>query len=86
MVATTATTATTAVTTTAATAVTIQGVAALGVVTVVLLITLLVSKELASASNSPRAQRFSKVVNIGIVPLMFAFGAIVISKLVGVLG
>ena len=86
MVATTATTATTAVTTTAATAVTIESVAALGAVAVVLLIVLLVSKELASASGSIRAQRFAKVVNVGVVPLMFAFGAIVFSKVAGFLG
>lgn len=87
MVATTATTATTAVTaTTAATAVTVEGVAALGAIAVVLLITLLISKELASASDNLRAQRFAKVVNIGVVPLMFAFGAVVMSKIVAVLG
>lgn len=83
MVATTATTATT--TTTAATAVTVESVAALGAISIVLLIALLISKELASASENPRAQRFAKVVNIGVVPLMFAFGAIVVSKVASVL-
>jgi len=63
----------------------IEAVASLGVVAVLLLIVLLVSKELASASDHPRAQRLSKVINAGAVPLVFAFIAIAVSKVIAVL-
>jgi len=63
----------------------VEAVASLGVVAVLLLIVLLVTKELASASDNPRAQRLSKVVNVGAVPLMFAFIAIAASKVIAVL-
>jgi uncharacterized membrane protein len=83
--ATTAATATTATTATAATAVAIETAAALGAVAVILLIVLLVSKELAGASDHPRAQRLSRVINVGAMPLMFAFVAIAASKVMAVL-
>lgn len=82
MVATTATTVTTATTDPAAA---IEVAAALGVVAVVLLIVLLIAKELAGASDNPRAQRLAAVANIGVVPLLFAFGTIVISRVIAVL-
>ena len=59
---------------------------ALGVVAVLLLIPLLISKELASASDHPRAQRLARVANVGEVPLAFAFVAIAASKVLAILG
>jgi hypothetical protein len=87
MVATTATTVATATTATTATAVaaTTATWAALGVVAVVLLIALLITKELASASDDPRAQRLSRLVNVGLVPLAFAFVAIVTTRVMAIL-
>ncbi len=82
------TTATTATTATAATAATAGGdpvIVTLGVVAVALLVVLLVSKELAGASENPRAQRFSQAVNVGTVPLLCSFVAITVSKVVAVL-
>lgn len=88
MVATTATTVTTATTTaTATTAVTSAATwATLGVVAVVLLIVLLITKELASASDNPRAQRLARFVNVGVVPLGFAFITIVVTRVMAILG
>ena len=77
----TATTATTAVATTAA-----ASWAALGVVAVVLLIALLIAKELAGASDDPRAQRLARLVNVGLVPLGFAFVTIVVTRVMAILG
>ena len=89
MVATTATTVTTATTTTATAttaATSAAGWATLGVVAVVLLIALLITKELASASDNPRAQRLAKHVNVGVVPLGFAFVTIVVTRVMAILG
>lgn len=80
-----ATTITTVSSETATTAATIEAAAALGAVAVVLLIALLIVKELAGASDHPRAQRLAAVANIGVLPLLFAFGAIVVSRVIAVL-
>ena len=80
----TATTTTTATTATAAVMV-VDSVAALGVVAVVLLIALLITKELASASDHPRAQRLSRLVNVGLAPLAMAFTVIVGTKVWAIL-
>lgn len=81
MVATTVTTATT--TTTAASP---ELMAASGLIAVVLLMVLLIVKELAGASDHPRAQRLARAVNVGIAPLVLAFGAIVTARVLVVLG
>ncbi len=78
---TTATAAATATATTTADPVTVT----LGVIAVVLLVTLLVAKEVASASDSPRAQRLSRALNVGTVPLLFSFAATTVAKVVSVL-
>jgi hypothetical protein len=44
------------------------------------LIALLVVKELSGASANPKAQRLSRVANIGVVPLALTFGVITVSK------
>jgi hypothetical protein len=87
MVATTATTATTATvaTATTATTATLATGGTLGVVAVLLLIALLITKELASASDNPRAQRLAKLVNVGVVPLAFAFVTIVVTRVMAIL-
>lgn len=85
MVATTATTATTAATATTATTATLASWTTLGAVAVVLLIALLITKELASASDNPRAQRLAKLVNVGVVPLGFAFVTIVVTRVMAIL-
>jgi hypothetical protein len=81
----TATTVTTTAAATATTATSIESAAVLGGVLVVTLILLLVTKELAGASDTARAQRLSRIVNVGALPLLFAFGAIVVAKVLAVL-
>jgi len=74
---------TTTVTTTTVTTVTVMGfTAALGVVATLALIALLVSKELGGASGNAGTIRWSQVLNVGILPLLFAFGVIVLEKIV----
>jgi len=56
------------------------------VVAVLLLIALLIAKEFASASDNPRAQRLARLVNVGVVPLGFAFVTIVVTRVMAILG
>jgi hypothetical protein len=58
--------------------------ASLGLIAVLTLISLLVAKELASASDE-RWQRFGRGLNVAIVPLLMVFTAIVAAKVVEVL-
>ena len=81
----TTTTATTATATATATAAADPVTVTLGVIAVVLLVTLLIVKEVASASDSPRALRLSRALNVGAVPLCFSFTAITVAKVVSVL-
>ncbi|HEU4742386.1 MAG TPA: hypothetical protein VFS50_12410 [Meiothermus sp.] len=71
--------ATTVTTTVAA----ISGVATLAwsAAVIVALLALLISKELASASEHPRARWYAKVSSVGVVPLVFALAGIVLAKL-----
>lgn len=67
---------------------TVSTVAIAGSVTIIgilILLLLLVQKELTSASDSERAARLSKMVNIGIAPLLIAFVLIVVSKIASVI-
>ena len=65
----------------------------LGIVATLLLIALLVVKELAGASVSAggggsgmtMSARLDRVLNVGILPLLIVFGAIVIDKVIAVL-
>lgn len=71
------------VTTSTVSTVTLAGsVAFIGIV---VLLFLLVQKELTSSSDNEPAVRLSKVLNIGIAPLLIAFVLVVISKVVEVL-
>lgn len=95
---TTTTTTATAATTTATTvaAVTVQQAIALGVFATALLIGLLVLKELLVAYASEErvqgtwrarvAQFYAVNLNVAILPLMFVFGLIVVTKVAAVLG
>ena len=71
------------VTTSTVSTVTIAG--SLVIIGILVLLALLVQKELASASDGPRAARLSKLVNIGIAPLLIAFVLVIISKVTQVL-
>lgn len=55
--------------------------AALAVVGVLLLIGLLVTKELAQSSQSLLAERLGRALNVGILPMLFVFALIVLSKI-----
>ncbi|MCL6568213.1 MAG: hypothetical protein K6T35_04895 [Meiothermus silvanus] len=71
------------VTTTVATVAAISGVAAFAwsAAVIVALLALLISKELVSASEHPRARWYAKVSSVGVVPLVFALAGIVLAKL-----
>ena len=68
------------VTTTVTTVATLANGPALAVVAVLLLIGLLVTKELAESAEGLLAQRLARVTLIGIMPLLFVFMLIVVSK------
>jgi hypothetical protein len=68
------------VTTTVTTVASLAQAPALAVIGILLLIGLLVTKELAESSQSIIARRLSRVVNVGIFPLLFIFALIVLSK------
>ena len=77
----TATTATAVTATTVtATAVTASTVATFGAIAIVLLIVLLVTKELAMASDRPFAARLRKAVNLAVAPLLMTVLAITVAK------
>ena len=57
----------------------------LALIGVLLLISLLVQKELATATEGARLQKLSRALNIGIVPLLFAFVLSVVFKVAEVL-
>ncbi|MBV9279624.1 MAG: hypothetical protein JOZ41_06045 [Chloroflexi bacterium] len=52
----------------------------LGALASVILIALLVVKEIAGAAPGERAVRWSRTLNVGIVPLLIAFAVIVAAK------
>jgi hypothetical protein len=52
------------------------------VIGMLVLVALLVQKELISASEDSRSQHLSRVMNVGILPLLLAFVLIVIFKIV----
>jgi hypothetical protein len=69
-------------TVTTTTVTTILSVGSIALAGILVLLTLLVQKELASASESRFAQSLSRVVTVAIVPLLLAFVAIVAAKVV----
>jgi hypothetical protein len=52
---------------------------------IIVLLTLLVQKELTSATTSKRLLALAQVLNVGIVPLMIAFGLLVAARIAEVL-
>ncbi len=54
----------------------------LGLVGILVLITLLVQKELTTASTNSRLNQLGRVVNIGILPFLIAFVLIVYFKVI----
>ena len=47
---------------------------------IIVLFGLLLQKEVTTASSDARLSRFSKILNIGIAPLLIAFALIVVSQ------
>jgi hypothetical protein len=73
-------------TTTVSTITSTQGFAAsLALIALLALTSVLVAKELSSATQAPRVQRLGRGLNVVIVPLLMVFAAIVAAKLVEVL-
>jgi len=100
MISTVTTTTTTTTTTAAATTSTVTAVAGtslvaqLGMIAVISLIVLLIIKELSGAYSAQAnengtlslpASKLERVLNTGIVPLLFAFGSIVVVKIIQVI-
>ena len=75
----------TVTTSTVSTVTTVALAGSLALIAIVVLLILLVQKELASAGSDQRLERLSKVLNIGIVPLLIAFVLIAASKVMEVL-
>lgn len=94
---TTTTTTTTAAATTSTVTAVVAGtslVAQLGMIAVISLIVLLIIKELSGAYSaqanengtlSMPASKLERVLNTGIIPLLFAFGSIVVVKIIQVI-
>ena len=57
----------------------------LALIVILVLLSLLIQKELATASDDSRMQRLSQVLNIAILPLLIAFFLIVVFRVVDVL-
>jgi sulfite exporter TauE/SafE len=72
-------------TTTVSTVTSAASIAAFGLVATLTLIAFLVVKELASSGNDARLQTLARILNVGIVPLLMVFVAIVAAKVVEVL-
>ena len=78
---------TTTVTTTTVSSVTILDLGAvIALVVVVLLIGLLISKEIMASVLDERAPAVSRVLNVGVIPLMLVFAFIIATKLLPVFG
>lgn len=74
------------ITTATVSSISVPGLAAsLAVIGAVLLVALLVQKELTLPLTAGRFQKFGSIVNIGIIPLFFAFAIGVALKLLQVL-
>lgn len=70
--------------TTTATA-TPEAMASLGMVAVISLIAFLTIQELASAGEGPRSRLLSRALNVGVIPMLVIFAAIVITRVVEIL-
>ena len=58
---------------------------ALGAAVVITLILLLVVKQLVATRKDSRSRRFAAVLNVGIMPLMFAFAALLVARVLAAL-
>jgi len=54
-------------------------------IAILVLLILLVQKELSSSAKGERFKNLSKVLNIGIIPLMIAFVLIVVTRIADIL-
>ncbi len=72
-------------TTTTTTAASVSQVAVFGVFGVIILITLLIAKELLSASENEKALLLGRAINVAINPLLFAFLSIVFFKVLEII-
>jgi hypothetical protein len=57
----------------------------LGAIAIVLLIALLLQKELLRARGGPRTRAWFSTLNVAIVPLLLAFGFIIVTRLLDLL-
>ena len=57
----------------------------LALIAILVLISLLIQKELATAAAGSRLERLNRTLNIGLVPLLFAFILIVALRIADVL-
>jgi len=75
----------TTTTVTTVTTATVAVLAGLGLLAILVLLGMLISKEVASAGDSPRLKTFSEALNVAIVPLLMGFLFIAVVQVVGVL-
>lgn len=68
------------VTTSTVSTVTLAG--SFAIIGILVLIVLLVQKELTHANASEKARRWARYLNIGILPLVLVFAAVVVSKVI----
>jgi hypothetical protein len=54
-------------------------------IAILVLLFLLIQKELASTATGTRFKTLSKVLNIGIIPLLMAFAVVVITRVAAIL-
>lgn len=64
---------------------TVMGVGLLTLVAIVTLLVFLMEKELFSFAQGPKAKALSFAVNVGLMPLIIAFGIILVTKLSDIL-
>jgi hypothetical protein len=76
---------TTTVSTVTTTVTTVSFVASLGLVSVLTLFVLLLQKELATATESPRLKALGRTLDVAVVPLLMAFAMIVAVRVAEVL-
>jgi hypothetical protein len=74
------------ITTVTTTTVTAFAAASLTLIAILALLVLLVNKELITSSSNEKARRFSRALNVAVVPLALVFGVTVVMKLIQLLG
>jgi len=81
----TTTTVSTVTTTTTTTVAAMSFIASLALVSVLTLFVLLLQKELATASDSPRLKTLGRTLDVAVVPLLMAFAMIVVVRVAEIL-